>query len=260
MSPLELLALAPLVVAIVSARRRSRARCAPRAGDDPFARTVGRAGPWRSAMTPQLVIPYGADWSAVAADVVVGAGGARRLDRRSRAAPAKRRAALALAGSLASPARRAWPLQQAGTIRSPRSAARSSTAASRSRSKRSSSVAALFSLLLAYARPRRSGGGGVALLLWSATGAMLMAGAANLLTIFLGFELLSLALYCLCGLGARGRRARIALKYLILSSTATAFMLYGMALLFGATGSVSLAALLGPECVAALFDSAAGCS
>ncbi|HEX8807130.1 MAG TPA: NADH-quinone oxidoreductase subunit N [Candidatus Aquilonibacter sp.] len=88
--------------------------------------------------------------------------------------------------------------------------------------------------------------GAVALMLWSTSGAMLMAGAGNLMTIFLGLELLSLALYCLCGLADRPTAREAALKYLILSSTASAFMLYGMALLFGASGSVALADLTAP--------------
>ena len=46
-------------------------------------------------------------------------------------------------------------------------------------------------------------------MLWSACGAMLMAGAANLLTIFLGLELLSLGLYCLCGMADRKTVARV---------------------------------------------------
>ncbi len=96
--------------------------------------------------------------------------------------------------------------------------------------------------------------GTVALMLWSTCGAMLMAGAANLMTIFLGLELLSLALYCLCGLVDRKTARESALKYLILSSTASGFMLYGMALLFGATGSVMLADLVAPALVgSALF-------
>ena len=86
--------------------------------------------------------------------------------------------------------------------------------------------------------------GAIALLLWSTCGAMLMAGAGNLMTIFLGLELLSLALYCLCGLAERRTAREAALKYLILSSTASAFLLYGMALLFGASGSVALADLV----------------
>ena len=105
-------------------------------------------------------------------------------------------------------------------------------------------VAAIFSLLMAAKLGRDDqAGAGIALMLWSATGAMLMAGAANLLTIFLGLELLSLALYCLCALGSWPSSRESALKYFILSSTATAFMLYGMALLFGATGSVGTSCL-----------------
>jgi len=105
-------------------------------------------------------------------------------------------------------------------------------------------VAALLSLLLAYGLGREDQhGGAIGLMLWSASGALVMAGADNLLTIFLGLELLSLALYCLCGMASRPDARESALKYLILSSTASGIMLYGMALLFGATGSVALASL-----------------
>ena len=105
-------------------------------------------------------------------------------------------------------------------------------------------VAGIFSLFMAYALGRDDqAGGAIGLLLWSASGAMLMAGAANLLTVFLGLELLSLALYCLCAIATRPQAREAALKYLILSSTASAFMLFGMALLFGATGNVSLASI-----------------
>ena len=120
-------------------------------------------------------------------------------------------------------------------------------------------VAGIFSLLLAHALGRDDQAcGAIALMLWSATGAMLMAGAGNLMTVFLGLELLSLALYCLCALAVRPAAREAALKYLILSSTASAVMLYGMALLFGATGSVALAALAQPPASAALFDVGCG--
>ncbi len=119
-------------------------------------------------------------------------------------------------------------------------------------------VAAIFSLLLGYTLGRDDqAGGAIALMLWSASGAMLMAGASNLMTIFLGLELLSLALYCLCAVAPRAGAREAALKYLILSSTASAFLLFGLALLFGATGSVALSALAGPNISSALFD--AGC-
>ena len=85
--------------------------------------------------------------------------------------------------------------------------------------------------------------GSTALVLWSAAGAMLMTGASNLMMIFLGLELLSLGLYCLCAMSPRPAARESALKYLILSSMASGFLLYGMALLFGATGSVALSAI-----------------
>jgi NADH-quinone oxidoreductase subunit N len=106
-------------------------------------------------------------------------------------------------------------------------------------------LATIISLLLTAGVGRDDQvGGSTALILWSAAGAMLMAGASNLMMIFLGLELLSLGLYALCGLGERAVSYESALKYLILSSMASGFMLYGMALLFGATGSVALASLV----------------
>ncbi len=108
-------------------------------------------------------------------------------------------------------------------------------------------IAALGSVVLygAIGREERIAGS-VALMLWSTCGAMIMAGAANLMTVFLGLELLSLALYCLCGLADRATSRESALKYLILSSMASGFLLFGMALLFGASGSVQLASLTNP--------------
>ncbi len=108
-------------------------------------------------------------------------------------------------------------------------------------------VSALFTVLLSYSLGRDDqAGGALALVLFGACGAMLMAGAGNLMMIFLGLELLSLALYCLCGFSKRAGARESALKYLILSSMASGFLLYGMALLFGATGSVALSALATP--------------
>jgi NADH-quinone oxidoreductase subunit N len=108
-------------------------------------------------------------------------------------------------------------------------------------------VSALFSLALyrANSHPERMGGI-TALVLWATSGAMLMAGAANLMTIFLGLELLSLALYCLCALANRPTSRESGLKYLILSSTASGFLLFGMAMLFGASGNVTLASFANP--------------
>jgi NADH-quinone oxidoreductase subunit N len=105
-------------------------------------------------------------------------------------------------------------------------------------------VATIATLLLSVGVGRSDQvAGTTALLLWSASGAMLMAGAANLMIVFLGLELLSLALYCLCAISVRSTARESALKYLILSSMASGFLLYGSALLFGATGSVAFSVL-----------------
>ncbi|HEX3370749.1 MAG TPA: NADH-quinone oxidoreductase subunit N [Candidatus Cybelea sp.] len=101
-------------------------------------------------------------------------------------------------------------------------------------------------LLYGAIGPAQRTAGTTAIMLWSACGAMLMAGAANLIAIFLGLELLSLGLYALCAAVDRKAARESALKYLILSSTATGFLLFGSALLFGATGSVMLADFVNP--------------
>ena len=84
----------------------------------------------------------------------------------------------------------------------------------------------------------------VALLLFSAAGAALMASANDLLLLFLGLELLSLPLYVLTGL----HRGRIhgdegALKYFLLGAAVSAVLLYGIALLYAATGQTAFAGL-----------------
>ncbi len=76
-----------------------------------------------------------------------------------------------------------------------------------------------------------------ALMLAAIMGMVLLATAQHFMTAFLGLELLSLALYILAGFAAgRGISKEAGLKYFMLSSFATAFLLYGIALLYGATG------------------------
>ena len=80
------------------------------------------------------------------------------------------------------------------------------------------------------------------LLLLSATlGMMLMAAAADLIMIFLGVELMSISLYILVGF-LRGRPIsnEASLKYLLLGAFATGFLLYGIALVYGAVGTTNL--------------------
>jgi NADH-quinone oxidoreductase subunit N len=80
-----------------------------------------------------------------------------------------------------------------------------------------------------------------ALLLASCAGMMLMAAGTSFMTLFLAVELLSLALYILAGFErSRERSQEAGFKYFLLSSFATAFLIYGMALIYGATGSTQL--------------------
>lgn len=79
------------------------------------------------------------------------------------------------------------------------------------------------------------------LILWSTSGAMLMATSKNLLVIFLGLEILSISLYVLAGMSRRETRSEeSALKYFLLGAFASGFLLYGIAFFYGATGSLDL--------------------
>jgi NADH-quinone oxidoreductase subunit N len=80
-----------------------------------------------------------------------------------------------------------------------------------------------------------------ALLLFAAVGMMVLAGSRDLILIFLGFELMSLAVYVLVGFNRRDRKsAEAALKYFLLGAFSSAFLLYGMAMLFGAGNTTNL--------------------
>jgi NADH-quinone oxidoreductase subunit N len=80
-----------------------------------------------------------------------------------------------------------------------------------------------------------------ALLLYSIAGQCLMASANDLIMIFIGLEISSIASYILAGYLRDDKRANeAALKYFLLGSFATAFFLYGVALVYGATGTVNL--------------------
>lgn len=82
------------------------------------------------------------------------------------------------------------------------------------------------------------------LVLWSTAGGMMMVTTTNLLMLFLGLEVLSIALYCLAGLSRSEQRSEEgALKYFLLGAFASAFLLFGIALIFGATGSIDMSAL-----------------
>lgn len=83
-----------------------------------------------------------------------------------------------------------------------------------------------------------------ALLLFAAVGMVLMAAATDLITIFLGLETMSIAVYVLAGIWHQRLSAHeAALKYFLLGAFASGFLLYGMALMYGATGSLQLAVI-----------------
>jgi NADH-quinone oxidoreductase subunit N len=76
------------------------------------------------------------------------------------------------------------------------------------------------------------------LLLFATCGMMLMASAGDLVIVFLGLEVLSIATYVLAGFRRTDTRSNeSSLKYFILGSFASAFLLYGIALVYGATAT-----------------------
>ncbi|MFL5553551.1 MAG: NADH-quinone oxidoreductase subunit N [Gemmatimonadaceae bacterium] len=78
------------------------------------------------------------------------------------------------------------------------------------------------------------------LLLLATSGMMILAAARDLIIVFLGIELMSIAIYVLVGLNRRRERsAEGAIKYFLLGAFSTAFLLYGVALVYGATGATN---------------------
>ncbi|WP_028104266.1 NADH-quinone oxidoreductase subunit NuoN [Pseudoduganella violaceinigra] len=88
------------------------------------------------------------------------------------------------------------------------------------------------------------GGEFYVLALFSLLGQMVMISANNFLTIYLGLELMSLSLYALVALRRDDVRAtEAAMKYFILGALASGFLLYGMSMLYGATGTLDISAV-----------------
>ena len=84
------------------------------------------------------------------------------------------------------------------------------------------------------------------LVLLASSGMMLLAGARDLMIVFLGIELMSISVYALAGMNRRSiRSAEGALKYFLLGAFSTAFLLYGIALIYGATGTTNLTTIAG---------------
>ena len=104
--------------------------------------------------------------------------------------------------------------------------------------------AAALVILLSIDYLRRSDAGSgeyYALVLFATAGMMLLAAAGDLVVLFLSLELMSLSLYVLAGLFKRElASSEASMKYFILGAFAASFLLYGIALIYGATGTTNL--------------------
>ena len=82
------------------------------------------------------------------------------------------------------------------------------------------------------------------LLMFGVLGMMVMVSSHSFITIFIGLEVMSLSIYVLCGLmRTNAKSVEASLKYFLLGAFATAFLLYGMALIYGATGLIDVVEL-----------------
>ena len=108
-------------------------------------------------------------------------------------------------------------------------------------------IGAAFSIVISLAyvdRQRLQAGEYYSLILFATVGAMFMAASRDLMVIFLGLELMSIAVYALVGFNRRDRRsAEAGLKYFLLGAFASGFLLFGIALVYGATGSANIHAV-----------------
>jgi NADH-quinone oxidoreductase subunit N len=105
-------------------------------------------------------------------------------------------------------------------------------------------ITGILSILMAWGYLQRRNidhGEYYVLLLFSLAGAMLMASAGDLIVLFLGLEILSFALYVLAGFARTDERSEeSSIKYFLLGAFASAFLLYGIALLYGALKTTNL--------------------
>ncbi len=84
-----------------------------------------------------------------------------------------------------------------------------------------------------------------ALMLFATCGMMLMASAGDLITLYLGLELMALSVYVLAGFMRNDNRSNeAAIKYLVLGAFSSGIMIYGMSLLYGLAGTTNLAGIL----------------
>src|SRR3990172_8179967 len=105
-------------------------------------------------------------------------------------------------------------------------------------------IIAFLTILISIGYTQREGiafGEYYSLILFATLGMMLMAAGTHLITIFLGLETMSISIYILAGMMREDKRSvEAAVKYFLLGAFATGFLLYGIALIYGATGSLHL--------------------
>ncbi len=83
------------------------------------------------------------------------------------------------------------------------------------------------------------------MLAWATTGGMIVCATRHLLVLFVGIEILSISLYVLAGLNRGSKKSEeSAIKYFLLGAFATGFLLYGIAMFYGATGSLDMSTTL----------------
>ena len=108
-------------------------------------------------------------------------------------------------------------------------------------------IAAALTILISFAyvaRQRLQAGEFYGLVLLSTAGMMFMAGARDLIVVFLGLEVMSISVYALTAFNRRDRKsAEAGLKYFLLGAFSTGFFLYGIALVYGATGSTNVSTI-----------------
>ena len=91
-------------------------------------------------------------------------------------------------------------------------------------------------------RPQLAGGEYYTLILFATLGMMVMISASHFLTVYIGVELLSLSLYAMVALNRDSVSAtEAAMKYFVLGALASGLLLYGMSMIYGATGSLDIA-------------------
>jgi NADH-quinone oxidoreductase subunit N len=105
-------------------------------------------------------------------------------------------------------------------------------------------VAFLITLLIDAEKSLRNPGEYLAILLLGTLGLLLLVGSEEFLMIFIGLELLGLSLYVMTGFDKSDiRSAEAGLKYFLFGSTASAFTLFGISLIYGMTGTTTLATI-----------------